>query len=145
MIKFQPCICVWQFEGLMLLWQQGIVDLLSVIKVQLLSQWRVINSASGAAKGCKSNKPLFLIFISACWLQSWHPGAYYIIGHPSEMHLMLKFRVISVTIIYCSVVRSFWKFAQSTAVSLSCSMQALKQFENWNGCSRKMRFREIWV
>ena len=107
MIKIQSCVCVWQFEGLMLLWQQGIVDLLGVIKVQLLSQWGAINSASGAVKGCKSNKPLLLIFILACWLQSWHPGAYYIIGYPSEMHLKLKFWVISLThnlLLSCQII-----------------------------------------
>ena len=52
----------------------GNVDLVGVIKVQLLWQWGMINSASGAVKGFKSNEVLLLIFVLACWLQSWHPG-----------------------------------------------------------------------
>ena len=84
-IKFRPMIMYVALKGLMLLWQQGIVDHPSVIKVQLLSQWGAINS--GAVKGCKSNKTLLLIFILACWLQTWHPGVCYNVGYPSEMHL----------------------------------------------------------
>ena len=86
-IKFRPPNMYITLQGLMLLWQQGIVDLLCVIKVQLLSQWGAINSALGAVKGCKSNEALLLIFIFACWLQSWHPGVCCNVGYPSEMHL----------------------------------------------------------
>ena len=45
-------------------------------------------------------------------------------------------------ITYCSVVKLFWNFAQSMAVSLPCSVQIFKTI--WNGYSGPIRFQKIW-
>ena len=60
------------------------------------------------------------------------------------LHWKLVQFCLSVT--YCSIVQSFWKFAQSTAVMLPFDVQNVKTFDdrheyyNW-----KMRFGEIWI
>ena len=49
------------------------------------------------------------------------------------------------TIIYCSVVKSFWKFALSTAVPLPCSVQNFKTTRQMKTMPGRTTFREIWV
>ena len=69
------------------------------------------------------------------------------IGHPPETHLKLKSREISPSMSTTSIclVRSFWNFAQSTAVILPCSVQNFKRLDNWNEHYWRTRFREIWL
>ena len=48
-------------------------------------------------------------------------------------------------ITYLSIVRSFWNFAQSMAVSLPCSVLNLKMIYCWNGYQRQISFPAIWI
>ena len=132
----------------MVLWQQGIVDLLSVIKVQLLSQRGAINSASGAVKGCKSNKTLLLIFILACWLQSWHPGDCYNVGYPSKMHLKLKLSEISLIhylLLRCPIILKFCiENGSTTAVQIFKTIWQLKWMFWKNENLWHLSLRWVW-
>ena len=47
----------------------------------------------------------------------------------------LKLAKFCLSITCCSVVKPFWNFVQSTAVSLPCSVKISKRFENRNWCS----------
>ena len=44
-----------------------------------------------------------------------------------------------------SVVQSFWNFAQSTMVILSCYVQNCKRLGDWHGWYGRRRFCEVWV
>ena len=48
------------------------------------------------------------------------------IGYSSQIHLKFKSHEIPLLITYYSVVRSFWKFSQSTVLQLSCSAEISK-------------------
>ena len=51
------------------------------------------------------------------------------IGYLSKTHLKPKSRKISFLITYFSLTQWFWNFAQSTAVTLLCSVQNFKTIE----------------
>ena len=79
--------------------------------------------------------------------QALEAGVLCKIGYPSETHLKLKSREIS-SITSVSIVQSVWNFAQSTAVTLSCSVQNFKAIsqlhELWaNEISRDLSLR--WI
>ena len=46
-------------------------------------------------------------------------------------------------ITYCSVVKSFWKCAQITTVSLSCTVQIFERVDKWNAYLRILSL--LWV
>ena len=85
------------------------------------------------------------------------PGALCNIGYPSEIHLKLKSHEISLAHYSCfswpiTLIGqlSVWNFAQSTAVSLPCSVQNFKPIGQlkrvlWrNEISRDLSLRWVW-